>query len=105
MVRRLKRRKQDGKYMIQVLLARAEGRFYVNHIENELHENVNTFTKKMISDFVKKVCAESEYKEIQRKDNAEWEEIVRQRAESNRARGINDSDETETEPEPETEQS
>ena len=80
-------RKSDGKYMVQVLLPRAQGDFYVQYVDEKLKRKVNAFTKDLIIAFIKKVC-EDEYEDpglhlfLKSQDDKDWDEAVKQRVET-----------------------
>ena len=58
---RLKPRKEDGKYIVQVLLPSAQGEYYVKHVEEELGRQVSAFTKDLVLNFVKDVCPKEQH--------------------------------------------
>mgnify|MGYP003134521565 CR=1 FL=1 len=79
---RLKPRKEDGKYIVQVLLPSAQGEYYVKHVEEELGRQVSAFTKDLVLNFVKGVCPKEQHDKLTKKDKAEWREVVNRRVET-----------------------
>ena len=80
MSNRLQRRK-DGKYILQVLLPAARGELYVEYIQEELEEQVSTFTKNLIFDFLENNFSDQLYQLLKEKDEADWQAIVQKRIE------------------------
>ena len=77
MPKHLQPRKQDGKYMVQILLPSAQGEFYVRYVEDALNKKVSAFTKELILNFIQEVC--SEYEQLKEKDEIEWRDAVLRR--------------------------
>ena len=77
---RLKRR-EDGKYILQVLLPAARGELYVEYIQEELEQQVSNFTKQLIFDFLENNFSDQLYQPLKEKDEADWEAIVQKRIE------------------------
>ena len=65
--------REDGKYILQILLPAAKGDFYVKYVENELEQQVTAFTKSLVFDFVKGIASPEQYEELEQKDKNEWQ--------------------------------
>jgi hypothetical protein len=76
---RLKPRKEDNKYIVQVLLPSARGTYFVNHVEEKLEKQVSAFMRELIFNYVESICTEKEYKALKGQDDAEWEQAVQNR--------------------------
>ena len=74
--------REDGKYILQILLPAAKGDFYVKYIEEKLKLKVNAFTKDLIITFIKENCSEAEYKNMKSQDDQDWDDAVKQRVET-----------------------
>ena len=74
--------REDGKYILQILLPAERGNFYVKYVENELEQQVTAFTKDLIFDFVKGISSPERYKELEQKDKDEWRAGIQRRLDS-----------------------
>ena len=77
---RLKKR-EDGKYILQVLLPASRGELYVDYVQDELEQQVSNFTKELIFDFLREVFSDQIYEQLRENDEADWKQIVRKRIE------------------------
>ena len=76
---RLKPRKEDNKYIVQVLLPSARGTYFVNHVEEKLEKQVSAFMRELIFNYVESICTKNEYSALKEQDDAEWEQAVQNR--------------------------
>ena len=76
---RLKPRKEDNKYIVQVLLPSARGTYFVNHVEEKLEKQVSAFMRELIFNYVESICTKNEYLALKEQDDAEWEQAVQNR--------------------------
>ena len=76
---RLKPRKEDNKYIVQVLLPSARGTYFVEHVEEKLEKQVSAFMRELIFNYVESICTKKEYAELKGQDDAEWEQAVQNR--------------------------
>ena len=76
---RLKPRKEDNKYIVQVLLPSARGTYFVNHVEENLEKQVSAFMRELIFNYVESICTKNEYLALKEQDDAEWEQAVQNR--------------------------
>ena len=74
--------REDGKYILQILLPAAKGDFYVKYVENELEQQVTAFTKSLVFDFVKGIASSKQYEELEQKDKDEWQAGIQRRLDS-----------------------
>ena len=74
--------REDGKYILQILLPAAKGDFYVKYVENELEQQVTAFTKSLVFDFVKGIVSPEQYEELEQKDKNEWQAGIQRRLDS-----------------------
>ena len=74
--------REDGKYILQILLPAAKGDFYVKYVENELEQQVTAFTKSLVFDFVKGIAPPEQYEELEQKDKDEWQAGIQRRLNS-----------------------
>jgi hypothetical protein len=74
--------REDGKYILQILLPAAKGDFYVKYVENELEQQVTAFTKSLVFDFVKGIASPKQYEELEQKDKDEWQAGIQRRLNS-----------------------
>ena len=74
--------REDGKYILQILLPAAKGDFYVKYVENELEQQVTAFTKSLVFDFVKGIASPKQYEELEQKDKDEWQAGIQRRLDS-----------------------
>ena len=74
--------REDGKYILQILLPAAKGDFYVKYVENELEQQVTAFTKSLVFDFVKGISSPEQYEELEQKDKDEWQAGIQRRLDS-----------------------
>ena len=74
--------REDGKYILQILLPAAKGDFYVKYVENELEQQVTAFTKSLVFDFVKGIASPEQYEELEQKDKNEWQAGIQRRLDS-----------------------
>jgi len=74
--------REDGKYILQILLPAAKGDFYVKYVENELEQQVTAFTKSLVFDFVKGIASPKQYEELEQKDKNEWQAGIQRRLDS-----------------------
>ena len=77
---RLKKR-EDGKYTLQVLLPASRGELYVDYVQEELGEQVSNFTKQLIFNFLEEVFSDQLYQQLKENDDAAWQRIVQKRIE------------------------
>ena len=75
-------RREDGKYILQILLPAAKGDFYVKYVEIELEQQVTAFTKSLVFDFVKGIASPKQYEELEQKDKDEWQAGIQRRLDS-----------------------
>jgi len=76
---RLKPRKEDNKYIVQVLLPSARGTYFVKHVEEKLEKQVSAFMRELIFNYVESICTKNEYSALKEQDDAEWEQAVQNR--------------------------
>lgn len=76
---RLKPRKEDNKYIVQVLLPSARGTYFVEHVEEKLEKQVSAFMRELIFNYVESICTKEEYAALKNQDDAEWEQAVQNR--------------------------
>mgnify|MGYP003125631195 FL=1 len=76
---RLKPRKEDNKYIVQVLLPSARGTYFVKHVEEKLEKQVSAFMRELIFNYVESICTKKEYETLKGQDDAEWEQAVQNR--------------------------
>ena len=76
---RLKPRKEDNKYIVQVLLPSARGTYFVEHVEEKLEKQVSAFMRELIFNYVESICTKNEYSALKEQDDAEWEQAVQNR--------------------------
>ena len=62
---RLKPRKEDNKYIVQVLLPSARGTYFVNHVEEKLEKQVSAFMRELIFNYVESICTKKQYAELE----------------------------------------
>ena len=74
--------REDGKYILQILLPAANRDFYVKYVENELEQQVTAFTKSLVFDFVKGIASPEQYEELEQKDKNEWQAGIQRRLDS-----------------------
>ena len=74
--------REDGKYILQILLPAAKGDFYVKYVEEELEQQVTAFTKSLVFDFVKGIASPKQYEELEQKDKDEWQAGIQRRLDS-----------------------
>jgi len=74
--------REDGKYILQILLPAAKGDFYVKYVENELEQQVTAFTKSLVFDFIKGIASPKQYEELEQKDKDEWQAGIQRRLDS-----------------------
>ena len=74
--------REDGKYILQILLPAAKGDFYVKYVEEELEQQVTAFTKSLVFDFIKGIASPEQYKELEQKDKNEWQAGIQRRLDS-----------------------
>ena len=74
--------REDGKYILQILLPAAKGDFYVKYVENELEQQVTAFTKSLVFDFVKGIASPKQNEELEQKDKDEWQAGIQRRLDS-----------------------
>ena len=74
--------REDGKYILQILLPAAKGDFYVKYVEEELEQQVTAFTKSLVFDFVKGIASPEQYEELEQKDKNEWQAGIQRRLDS-----------------------
>ena len=74
--------REDGKYILQILLPAAKGDFYVKYVEKELEQQVTAFTKSLVFDFVKGIASPKQYEELEQKDKDEWQAGIQRRLDS-----------------------
>ena len=74
--------REDGIYILQILLPAAKGDFYVKYVENELEQQVTAFTKSLVFDFVKGIASPEQYEELEQKDKDEWQAGIQRRLNS-----------------------
>ena len=74
--------REDGKYILQILLPAAKGDFYVKYVDEELEQQVTAFTKSLVFDFVKGIASPEQYEELEQKDKNEWQAGIQRRLDS-----------------------
>ena len=86
---RLKKR-EDGKYTLQVLLPASRGELYVDYVQEELGEQVSNFTKQLIFNFLEEVFSDQLYQQLKENDDAAWQRIVQKRIEGKKQAKMKD---------------
>ena len=86
---RLKKR-EDGKYNLQVLLPASRGELYVDYVQEELGEQVSNFTKQLIFNFLEEVFSDQLYQQLKENDDAAWQRIVQKRIEGKKQAKMKD---------------
>ena len=86
---RLKKR-EDGKYILQVLLPASRGELYVDYVQEELGEQVSNFTKQLIFNFLEEVFSDQLFQQLKENDDAAWQRIVQKRIEGKKQAKMKD---------------
>lgn len=80
-MKRSLQKREDGKYILQLLLPPHRGQLYVHHIETYLETTPSNHLKELVFNYLEENFSEEIYAESKRKDVRNWKEIIARRTE------------------------
>ena len=80
------KQREDGKYMIQVLLPPNRGKLYIEHLqrenaEKESEQQPSSHLRDLVFDFIQTKYDADQYNDAKKQDELSWQNIVARRVE------------------------
>lgn len=76
--------REDGQYILQVLLPPNRGKLYVDQVQQELDQRPSFHLKELVFNYLENNIETKDYQSAKESDDLNWKEIVARRAEGHK---------------------